>query len=130
MGSKTPQFDPGEPTGADPSPFTPALTWSALLGRWVDFARGALALPDDPAGVRGRDSVPDLIMLQAVFFALQQLDGLTTGERALGLDRAEVLIDRHSDALRQRWADQPLPAQVVQLIDDARRQLAAAAEPA
>jgi hypothetical protein len=100
------------------------VTWAVLLGHWIDFARSALALPDDAEGRRLRDSVPDIIMLQAVWFALQHLDELDVPERALGIDRAEVLIERHRAALEARWQCQGLPGLVHELVDDALRQLA------
>lgn len=103
------------------------LTWAALLARWVEFARSSVALPSDAEGMRLRASVPDLIMLQAVWHALSELDELTVDERKLGLDRAQVLIDRHATAIHSRWAGQPLPAVVVELIDDARERLRATA---
>ena len=98
------------------------LTWAVLLGRWVSFARSAVALPR--AGDAGllRESVPDLIMLQAVWFALQHLDGLPADERALGLDRARVLIEKHEAALRDRFGA-ALPPQARELIGDAHSEL-------
>ena len=99
------------------------LTWAVLLGRWVDFARSALALPDDAAGRRLRDSVADIIMLQAVWFALQHLDELPCDQRALGIDRAELLIDKHRRAIAQRWQDEPMPAMLSELITDAQQQV-------
>jgi hypothetical protein len=75
------------------------LTWAALLGRWIDFARSAVALPDDTAGQAMRDCVPDIIMLQAVYFALKHLQDLDSQEKALGLDRAQVLITKHTNAI-------------------------------
>ena len=95
------------------------LTWAVLLGRWVDFARGALALPADDTGRKMRDSVADIIMLQAVWFALGQLDELGQDERALGLDRAEVLIDKHAGALRRRWGGAGVPGTIGELVGDA-----------
>ena len=110
-----------------PEPLHPQrLSWAVLLARWVEFARSALALPQDEAGQRVRDAVPDIIMLQAVWFALAELDELEAGERALGLDRAAVLIERHAAALRRRWGNEPLPEQLAELIDDAEAALAAA----
>lgn len=107
-----------------PEPLHPdELTWAVLLGRWVEFARSAVALPDDAAGRRLRDSVGDIIQLQAVWFALQHLDELPPQERALGLDKAEVLIDRHAAALRQRFAGEPMPELIQELIDDAQQAL-------
>jgi len=100
------------------------VTWAALLGRWVEFARSAVGLPADEQGGRLRRSVPDMIMLQAVWFALRQMEDLPDDERRLGLDRAEILIDRHSAALRERW-NGVLPRQLRELIDDARAALAA-----
>jgi hypothetical protein len=99
------------------------LTWAVLLGKWVEFARSAVGLPDDQQGRRLKASVPDLIMLQAVWFALQHMDELTADELALGCDRACVLIDQHEAQLRQRWQPQPLPPQITQLITDARQML-------
>jgi len=101
------------------------LTWAVLLGRWVQFARSAVALPDDAAGRRLRDSVGDIIQLQAVWFALQHVDELPADERALGLDKAEVLIDKHAAALRERFGEEALPAMIEELISDAHRALAA-----
>ncbi|MEE9212517.1 MAG: hypothetical protein V3U29_07675 [Phycisphaeraceae bacterium] len=112
--------DQAEPLHAD------RLTWAALLGRWIEFAKSAVALPDDAPGRRLRESVPDLIMLQAVWFALQHLDELDPAERALGLDRAELLIDKHAQAMGTRWQGLDMPAQVHGLIADARGQLDAA----
>ena len=99
------------------------LTWAVLLGRWVQFARSAVALPDDAAGRRMRDSVGDIIQLQAVWFALQHLDELPPEERALGLDKAEVLIEKHAAALRERFAGEELPLLIEELIDDAQSAL-------
>jgi len=119
-------------TQGDPRPLrTRELTWAALLGRWVEFARSALALPDNTVGTAMRESVPDIIMLQAVWFALKDMDALTDGERGLGLDRAEILIDKHAAALDRRWAEAgqtPIPTQLIDLIDDARSQFASAAK--
>lgn len=98
------------------------LTWTVLLGRWVEFARAALALPDDDDGRLMRESVPDVIMLQAVWFALQQLDELDATQRAVGIDRGEVLIQRHRDSLHRRWGPD-LPDALRELIDDASHQL-------
>lgn len=95
------------------------LTWAVLLARWVEFARSAVALPDDHEGRRMRDSVPDVIMLQAVWFSLAHLGELDADERALGLDRAEVLIEKHAGALQDRWRGADMPEGLQELIDDA-----------
>ncbi len=97
------------------------LTWAVLLGKWVEFARSAVGLPDDEQGNKLRQSVPDLIMLQAVWFALQHMDELSAEQQALGLDRAGVLIDQHAGVLRSRWAPDPLPQRIEELILDAQK---------
>ena len=96
------------------------VTWAALLGGWIEFAKSSVALPDDDAGRAMRDSVVDIITLQAVWFALQHLDELDPDERALGLDRAEVLIGRHSEAIQARWRREPMPNELSALIEEAR----------
>ena len=112
---------PTAPT--DPAPLHPErLTWAALLGRWVEFARSAIALPDDETGVKLRQAVPDLIMLQAVAFALENLGELESSERALGIDRAEVLIEKHVASLEELWPSEK-PAALCELVDDAREAL-------
>lgn len=94
------------------------LTWAVLLARWTDFARSALALPE--AGEPGlvRQSVTDIITLQAVWFSLGQMDELSPAERSLGLDRAGVLIQRHCNAIESRFGQQPMPEDLQSLLDD------------
>lgn len=102
---------------------TGALTWAALLGRWIEFARSAVALPDDAAGRAWRKSIPAIIALQAVTMALAELDDLAADERALGLDRAEILIHRHTAELREAFANAPLHPMLTELIADANAAL-------
>jgi hypothetical protein len=104
----------------------PTLTWAALLGRWTDFARSALALPKDADGERWRRSVASIIGLQAVTFALAETPGLPPDEAALGLDRAEILVGRYTDELASIWLGWALPAPLAELIADARAALDAA----
>lgn len=94
------------------------LTWAVLLAHWTEFARASVALPDDGEAGLVRQSVVDIISLQAVWFALGQLESLDPQERAVGLDRAGVLIRRHKSAIRRRYADQPLPEGLAELLDD------------
>ncbi len=107
---------------------TQALTWAALLGKWVQFARSAVALPNDDEGQRMRESVVDLIMLQAVWFSLQHLDDLSTDEKELGMDRAEILIHKHRQRLQARWGDQ-MPQGIQELLADAQNALPPEAPP-
>ena len=118
--------DAPPPAPPDPNVMdAPKLTWAVLLGRWVDFARSSLALKDDAAGRRLRQSMSDIIMLQAVWFAVQNLDELDDQQRAVGVDRAQVLFDKHARALQDRF-DNDMPDQVRTLIEDAARQIEAA----
>ena len=96
------------------------LTWAVLLGQWVEFARSAVALPEEGEGGLMRASIADVVMLQAVWFSLQSIGKLDADERAVGLDRAGVLIERHAAALRERWGE-AMPGGIVELIGDAER---------
>ena len=110
--------------GSHPAPLHPdRLTWAALLGQWIEFARSAVGLPEDDQGRLMRDSVADVIMLQAVWFAMQHMQGLSEAERSVGIDRAGVLIEKHEQALHQRWG-QEMPISMAELITDAREALA------
>lgn len=118
--------NPTTPTTPTPEP-TPAplhadqLTWAVLLGRWVDLAQQALGLPNDAAGLKMRASVPDIVMLQAVTFALGELDQVPLDQRNLGLDRAALLIEKHSKQLRSRWPSESIHPELQQLITDAQQ---------
>ncbi|MEO0477266.1 MAG: hypothetical protein AAF085_15055 [Planctomycetota bacterium] len=103
----------------DPKPLEPdRLTWAVLLARWTDFARSAVALPEEGEGGLVRQSVIDIITLQAVWFSLQQMDELSDRERAIGLDRAGVLIERHRGAIKTRFGENPMPEGLQSLLQD------------
>lgn len=101
------------------------LDWIALLALWVDFSKAALVLPARDQGDRWRDSVVAIITLQAVTLALGEIGALALSERALALDRAEILINQHTIELEALWAVD-LPAELRLLLNDARRSLASA----
>ena len=96
------------------------LTWTALLARWVDFAKASLALPADDEGDRWRAAVPAVINLQAVTFALRDLDRLPADERSLGRDKAELLIRENAGELARIWRGAMMPQLLGELADDAR----------
>lgn len=102
------------------------LTWAALLAHWTEMAKSALALPQEGEGGRWRAAVAPVIGLQAITFALAELDRLPPGERAVGLDRAEVGARRYAAELHEIWKGMDLPGEVVALVEDAQRALAAA----
>lgn len=97
-----------------------ALTWAGLLSKWIEFAQGAVALPDDAAGRAWKASTVSIIELQAVTFALAEIDELDAGERAVARDKAAVLIDRAVGALERVWGEAGLPDGVQEIISDAR----------
>ena len=101
-----------------------ALTWTGLLTQWVKFAQASLTLPNDATGDRWRSSVPAIINLQAVTFALADLDRLDANEHALALDKAEMLIRASQRGLGQTWQSN-LPSQVEEILLDAHAALQA-----
>lgn len=103
----------------DVEPLEPErLTWAVLLARWTDFAGSAVALPEVGEAGLVRQSVTDIITLQAVWFALGQMDELSDAERALGLDRAGVLIARHRSAIQARFGENGMPEGLESLLED------------
>lgn len=96
------------------------LTWVMLLGHWTALAKSALALPRDARGDRWRGAIAPIITLQALCQALGELDDLDDDERALGLDKSELLIQSNTTQLHELWRGEPLPELVIELIDDAR----------
>lgn len=103
-----------------------AMTWAALLAKWVEFAGAAAALPEAGSGARWRKAVAPIIALQAVTHAVGELHELDAEERAVGLDRAEIMLRERERELRMIWAEEPLPVALVELIDDARTAIDAA----
>lgn len=104
-----------------------ALTWSALLAKWTEFAQSVVALPENEEGDRWRDAAAPIITLQACANAMGDLDELSSDERLFGLDKAEILIQRSAKQLHALWTGEPLPHEITEIIDDARRARSAAA---
>lgn len=101
------------------------LTWTGLLAKWMELARVALVLPRDEEGERWRQSVGDVIQLQAVTFALGEIAELAEEERRFALDKAAVLIERSAAALGAQWGE-TWPESLGEIMRDARAVLAAA----
>lgn len=99
-----------------------ALTWTALLSKWIEFAQSSVALPDDAEGQRWRDSITSIITLQAVTFALGDLDRLPAEERPLARDKAEILIQDHVRHIETVWRGVNLPPMLLEIVEDARLQ--------
>jgi len=105
-----------------------AMTWAMLLAKWTEFAQSALALPDDDEGGRLKEAVPAIISLQAITHACAELDVLVHDERCLGIDRAEILLRQNAAELNRIWSGEPMPALIVELVEDARLAIRAATE--
>lgn len=119
---------PPQPNAPDPlAGAMDGLTWSTLLGRWMEFARASVALPPDAEGDRWRRAVAPVIGLQAIAFALTDLARVAPEERPLALERAEAGLREYAGALHHLWAAEPLPAPIAEVIDDARSALQLAA---
>lgn len=97
------------------------LTWPALLARWTAFAQSSLALPKTPDGDRWRSAVPAIINLQAVTFALPEVQDLPESDRPLALDKAEIIIRSATGQLHALWptASGGLPTALVVMVHDA-----------
>ena len=104
------------------------LTWAALLARWTEMAKSAVALPTEGEGGRYRRAVAPAIGLQAVTNALGEIDRVDPQERAFAIDRAEVSIRTHASELHEIWSGQDLPPTVRELIEDAADALELALE--
>lgn len=98
----------------------------ALLSKWLEFAQASLALPENAEGDRWRRSVPAIINLQAVTFALDELDTLPAVHRPYARDKAETLIDEHAAALEGIWESSEMPEMVVEALHAAAGGLVAA----
>jgi len=105
------------------------LTWAALLGQWVEFARSSVALPDDAEGRAWRAIVPDIIGLQAVTMALRDRQKLQKADLTLAIDRSRVLVDRHAARIRATMGPKLHP-KLDELILDATKAIAAAEQDA
>ncbi len=111
---------PASPPGSSPT------TWAALLGAWTDFARSSAAFPKTPEGDALRDAVPAIIGLQAVTFALRDIDRLHPDERPVSLETAALLIRQYASQLHDIWRGEDLHPEIAALIHDARHELAVA----
>lgn len=95
------------------------LAWAALLGRWIEFAKASVALPDDGEGGRWKRSVVPFIELQATVWALRELDQIDPRDRSVARDRAEATVRRANATLTSVWGRHPMPGGILELQDDA-----------
>lgn len=95
------------------------MAWAALLGRWVEFAQASVSFPDDGPGGRWKRSVAPFIEVQAIIWALRELDRLPVPDRPVARDRAEVQVRRAAARLDEAWRGEPMPEAILELLDDA-----------
>ena len=106
-----------------PEAFQPeVVSWAALLGRWMDFARASTALPQTRTGDQWRASVAPMITLQAVTFALSELEQVEPSERLLGWDRGEMLCQEAMETLDGVWGPKA-PSEIVETLEQAEAAL-------
>jgi hypothetical protein len=102
------------------------MTWPALLAHWTGIAQASLALPETAENQRWKSAIPAIVGLQAVTFALGDLDRLAVdasgapGERALAIDKADLASRQFAKDLHTLWHDGPLPDELSLIIADAR----------
>jgi len=99
------------------------VSWAALLGRWMEFAQASAALPRTREGDQWRASVSPMITLQAVTFALSEMEQVDAAERMLGWDRGEMLCEEAIDQLDQIWGP-AAPSELIEVVEQAEAALA------
>jgi hypothetical protein len=98
-----------------------SIGWLALVARWVEIARASRAIPASDA--RLRDSIPELITIEATTAALGELGQLPAIERPHARVVAEVTIRRAARTLDQLWRGEEWPAEFLEACEVAERAL-------
>lgn len=96
-----------------------ALAWTALLARWLDYARAAKSLPGDASGSRWRGAVEHVITLQALRMALGDFARVPAPNQPVARDLAAMQIRAAVAGLNALWRDEPLPDSLRELVRDA-----------
>ncbi len=101
------------------------MTWAALLGRWTDLVgagEGLLrAQPADADVSRWRDSIPEIITLQSLTFALAELQRIAVEDRSIARDRADLGVGGAAGRLDEIWRGVEMPSGLMEIAEDARR---------
>lgn len=102
---------------------TDLVTWTTLLGHWTDLVKAGEGLrraaDSNQDAARWRDSIPEVIRLQSITFALGDLDLLDASDRGLARDRARIGIDAASRILESVWVGTPIPDALTEIAQDA-----------
>jgi hypothetical protein len=100
-------------------------TWSALLSHWIALVKAGEGLvqaaPDDLDAARWRASIPEVVSLQAITFALGDLAQLPAADRPLARDRADLGVTAAASKLDEIWRGEEMPESVLEIAADARR---------
>ena len=117
--------DAARPDDRTIDPIASLGTWSALLGHWMALVKAGEGLvraaPDDLDAARWRASIPEVVTLQAITFALGELARLPEADRPLARDRADLGVTSAASTLDQVWRGVEMPESVLEIAADARR---------
>ncbi len=97
------------------------MTWASLLAGWMEIARASRALGTKGPDAAWKASIPAIITLDALTFALADLKRLDESERQVAIDRAGVLLSRHRAELERTWAGRGVPEEVAEMVSDAQK---------
>ena len=104
---------------------TAVVTWTTLLARWTALVKAGeglvLATPDEADAQRWRASIPEIVILQAVTFALGDLESLAGIDRSIARDRADLAVTESCGRLDGVWRGLEMPAGLLEVASDARR---------
>ncbi|MEE2972246.1 MAG: hypothetical protein VX672_03895 [Planctomycetota bacterium] len=104
---------------------TALATWATLLSRWTALVKAGEGLvratPGDVDARRWRDSIPRIVSLQAVTFALGDLAAIPEIDRPLARDRADLAVTEAAGALDRIWKGEEMPEGLLEVAADARR---------
>lgn len=116
-----------EQASGELDPLTDLGTWSALLGHWSALVKAGeglvLAAPDDADAARWRASIPEVISLQSITFALRDLARLPEADRPLARDRADLTVTASASSLDTIWRGVEMPSVLLDVAADARREV-------
>ena len=104
---------------------TGVMTWAALLARWTDLVGAGEGLrrlhPGDEDVERWRESIPEVISLQAITFALGELERIPWEDRSIARDRADLGVGNAAQRLDGIWRGIEMPPSLLEIAADARQ---------
>lgn len=100
---------------------TELVTWTTLLGHWTDLVKAGEGLrrSSDEDDRAWRASIPEVIRLQAITFALAELDRIEVPDRGLARDRAAIGVEEASARLDVLWSGVSMPEALLEIAGDA-----------